>query len=236
MEQIAARWERLGVMFNVASAPETPDVERLLLDTVRAASHNSRFFIMAASWLSQYGEFVAKRRLTMLVRTELEAEFQPIMGFLLEWAQKHSARNRTRFQETIRECRAATIAGPLADVDRGSEFLRKLSREQASVLSLRWGCWMEDFEIKHDALRVEQWVSRHNRLLGARAICGGDLVASILAEAGSQGAMFESESALSRFFGASRAAVRDALAKLRLAGYVQQTRVGRDLAIQVKPQ
>jgi len=54
-DSVASRWSRLGAMLNVKADEHTPDIERLLLDTARVASANSRLFILAASWLSLYG-------------------------------------------------------------------------------------------------------------------------------------------------------------------------------------
>jgi hypothetical protein len=47
LDSVAARWVRLGVLLNVKAADQAPDVERLLLDTARVASANSRLFILA---------------------------------------------------------------------------------------------------------------------------------------------------------------------------------------------
>jgi hypothetical protein len=226
-DKVAAAWVRLGVMLNVAAANETPDVERLLLDTVRVSGGNTRLFILAAGWLSNCAEYVAGRRLSVLVAEELEEEFRPVMGFLLEWVQLHSHRNRSHFREAIRHCRPAVVAGPLADVSRRNAILHQLASDQASELSRKWGCWLEEFEIKSAALRPVRWIARENPVLSARAICGGDLVASILAEAGTGTVEFDSESHLARRYRATRAGVRDALRKLELSGHALQGRKGR---------
>ena len=128
-ESIASQWVRLGVMLNVGPARETPDVEHLLLDTVRVAGSNSRLFIMAASWLALCGDYVARRRLSVMVRDQLEPQFRPRMGFLLEWAQAHNHRNRFRFRETIaKNLRARSI-------EDGTRVIKKLARWQLTCRS-----------------------------------------------------------------------------------------------------
>src|SRR5687768_15672578 len=105
-------------MANVKPAARTPDVERLLLDTARVASANFRLFILAASWLAQYGDYVAKHRLARLVHDELESEHRPTLGFLLEWAKDHGDSNGFRFNLAIDACGSAQDHRPLLDVER----------------------------------------------------------------------------------------------------------------------
>ncbi len=232
-ESVVRDWARVGAMFNVAPADQTPDIEQLLLDTVRHAADNSRLIIMAASWLAHYGDYVAKRRLAVLIHNELEPKYQPIMGLLLEWAQTHSHRNLHRFREAIRRCAPAKTPEPLLDVNHHSKVLWRLAEQRASALSRRWGRWMEDFEIKDDALRPPEWIGRENPSLHIRAICGGDFVATIAADAASGCTAFHSESELARRYGASRSAVRDAVLKLKMAGYARQTWLGKANSISI---
>ncbi len=235
-ESVTAAWTRLGAMFNVAPSARSPDVERLLLDSARVAPRNVQVFVMAATWLSYYGVCVAKRRLAVLTAAELELEHRPLLGLLLDWIQQHNPRDRLRFQETILLCSARRPAGPLLTGWRGVAFL-ELMEERASALSRKWGVWMEEFEVKEDALRPVEWIAEKNPSLAIRALCGGDLVATIAAaaaagEGGGVGGMdFASESALARRYGASRAAVRDALLKLKLAGFVRQKTEGKSRAV-----
>ena len=221
-EVVAARWSRLGASFNVAPANETPDIERLLLDTARLAHRNSRLFTMAATWLVQYSDYVAKRRLSVMINEELEHQFRPTMGFLLEWAQTHHRRNATLFSKAIQQCHPAETPGPLSDASRRNHVLMQLAEQQASALSRKWGCWLEEFDAKTDAIRSTEWIAQSNPSLAVRAITGGDLVGTIAADAAAGQRQFPSESDLARRYGASRAAVRAALRKLTLAGYVQQ--------------
>ncbi|MGN6370410.1 MAG: GntR family transcriptional regulator [Phycisphaerae bacterium] len=232
-EQIAAQWTRLGASFNVAPARKTPDIERLLLDTVRFAHRNGRFFIMAATWLVQYSDYVAKRRLAVLINDELEPRYRPVMGLLLEWAESRSSAKNAPFREAIAKCRPAENPAPLLDVSRRNHLLIQLAKQQASALSRKWGCWFEDFAPKTDAIRPPEWIGQSNPSLALRAITGGDLVATIAADAAAGQSKFPSESSLARRYGASRASVRAALRKLTLAGFVQQPFRGKSKTVVV---
>src|ERR1051325_10914724 len=97
LDSVAAGWARLGAMLNVKAAARTPDLERLLLDTARVASANFRLFMLAASWLAEYGDYVAKHRLARLIGDELEREYRPALGLTLEWAKDHGDSNSSRF-------------------------------------------------------------------------------------------------------------------------------------------
>lgn len=231
-ESVASDWARLGVMLNVVPARHTPDVERLILDTARIASQNSRFFILAASWLARYGDYVARHRLARLIHDEMEDEHRPTMGFLLDWAKKHGGKaNDFRFNLAINVCRPAKDLGPLSDIERKNAVFSRLAKQRASALSRKWGRWMSEFEIKENALRPAEWIAEHNPSLRERALCGGDLMASVLAECLSDPRTIDSESELARRCGASRPALRDAIRRLRLAGLIQTSEHGRATTI-----
>ena len=168
IDSVAARWCQLGAMLNVQATGQTTDIERLLLDTARVGSANSRIFILAASWLARYGgDYVAKQRLAQKIGDELEAEHRPVMGFLLEWAREHSESSKKHFDRAIKAC------------------------------------------------------GRDNPSLAHRALTGGDLAASVLAECNESGAI-ESEAELARRCGASRPACRAAIRKLQRAGLLRE--------------
>lgn len=226
-EHAAAAWTRLGASFNVPPATATPDLERLILDTTRLADRNLRLLIMAASWLASFPDYVAKRRLALLVRDELEDRFRPVLGFLLDWSQTHGRCRRNVFREALAHCRRAPTPGPLQHISRRNPALVRLAQQRASPLSRKWGCWMQEFELKDDALRPPQWIASANPSLALRAVTGGDLVATIAADALAGQCQFASESSLARRYGASRSAVRAALRKLALAGYAHQSTRGK---------
>ena len=232
-QHVAAQWCRLGASFNVSPVEETPDIERLLLDTVRLAHLNSRLFIMAATWLAKYPDYVAKRRLAVIVDEELERQYRPVMGLLLEWVRTRSRKKGTPFRKAIEKCHASPIPGPLLDVSRRNHLLFCLAEQQASPLSRKWGCWLEEFDPKLDAIRPAEWIAQSNPSLAVRAITGGDLVGTIAADAAAGKKQFPSESDLARRYGASRASVRAALRKLTLAGYVHQPFHGKSKTVQL---
>ncbi len=234
LDAVASRWARLGAMLNVPAAPSTPDLERLLLDTARVVSSNSRLFILAATWLAAYGDYVAKHRLARLIRDELEAEHLPVMGLLLDSARQHSGSGGSRFNLAIDACKTAADARPLFDVERRSAPLSRLAEQRASTLSRKWGRWMADFDLKRDALRPEEWVAEQNPALRVRALTGGDLVASVLAECEADPNVIESESELARCCGASRPAVKDAIRRLRLAGILRVVYRGRSKSVELR--
>lgn len=236
LRRLASAWNRLGIMFNVPSARRAPHLERLLLETVRAAPGNSRLFSAAVTWLVHYGEFVAKNCLLRRVSLELRQEYRPVMGLLLETVVAYDGRHRNRFAQTIAACIHAVDPQPLFDVDRRSAVTVELSKQLASPLSRKWGRWAPPIELKEDALRPAHWVAKHNPALAARALLGGDLAASILADcAGQRLRVFDSEVALAKSVGASRIAVREALRKLELAGYARRIKRGRSTRIEIRP-
>lgn len=227
VDSVASRWVRLGILLNVRAAEETPDIERLLLDTARVAAANSRLFVLAASWLAVYGDYVIKHRLARLAGDELEREHRPTLGFLLEWAKENGEGNGSRFNQAIAACETATDPGPLTDVERRNAAFARLAEQRASALSRKWGRWLAEFELKDDALRPAEWIAEHNPTLRERALTGGDLLASVLAECAAEGGTVESEAELARRCGASRPAVRDAIRRLRLAGLLRSSTRGR---------
>jgi DNA-binding FadR family transcriptional regulator len=230
-ESVAARWAKLGMMTAVAADRRTPDVERLLLDTVRVAGRNLRLLELALTWLVHYGDYVAKRRLALMVRDELEEEWRGVMGLLLESAQQASSRHRRRFREAIAFCERRKVAGPLADVSNQSAVLRNLAKSVASDISRKWGCWVEELRVRDELIRPAEWVARENASLGIRALCGGDLVATLAADSIGGAGDFASEAAMARRYGASRAAIRDALRKLTLAGVLRRWKEGKGRAV-----
>jgi hypothetical protein len=221
-------------MFNAQPARQTPDLERLLLDTTRVASANSRIFILAVSWLAQYGEHVAKHRLVRLIITELESEHKPTLGMLLELAKTRGASNRSRFNQAIDACGTAVDARPLFDIERQHSTFAKLAERRASALSRKWGRWMADFELKGNAIRPAEWVAEHNPALHDRALIGGDLVASVLVECELDPAIVESHAELARRCGASRPAIREAIRRLQLAGRLREVDRGKSKGIALR--
>lgn len=231
---IAARWSRLGAMFNTDPAADVVDLEHLLLDTARAASANSRLLVMAVTWLARHGETVAKHRLAALIRRELEAEYRPTMGLLLDMARAADKANRTRFDLAIRACGGrAEVGRPLSDVEADNPALSRLAEQRASAVSRKWGRWYEDFDPKERALRPVEWVMRENPGLYERTLARGELVASIVAECESSCGTAASEADLAYRCGASRPAIRATLRSMERSGRVRTIRQGRAHGVQL---
>jgi hypothetical protein len=233
LQSVAARWTRLGAMLNVKAASRTPDVERLLLDTARVCPANSRLFVLAAGWLALYGDYVARHRLAHLVGLELESESRPVHGLRRDLARENGASNGSRFNHAIRACKPAEMPQPLFEAERRTAAIARLAERRASPLSRKWGRWTGAFEVRTDAIRPAEWIARHNPSLVERALTGGDLLASVLAECRADAHAIQSEAELARRCGASRPAIREAIRRLQLAGHIRSVPRGRSHAIEL---
>lgn len=220
LNRIIARWTRLGVLFGGRPSRTSPDLERLLLDTARRASRNARLFYLALTWLSQYGNFVARHRLKRLVETACDDALHPAIATLLSLAVKHGASKELLI--ATRGCRPAERIGPLFDVHRRSAALSDLARRHACPEGLRWNLWLPDEPPKLDALRPARWIIERNPDYLDRIVRKGDLRISIvltLQHDVPRGGV-ASETALARLCSANRVAVRHALDDLEDEGYV----------------
>ena len=228
---ILSRWSRAGVMFGVEPATESPDLERLLLDTVRAVPTNARLLVMAVTWLARYGRLMAKHRLKRLIREELAPAERAPMGLMLDLAINAGAGNGLR--KAVAECAAATKPYPLFTSMRRNTRLRELAKRDASAISRAWGCWARPLAIKEEALRPSPWITAHNPPFTRRAAHHGDLrttiVETLLRDLHENAAV--SEMALARYCLASRGAVRHALNALELEGHIQRSRRGHRTTI-----
>lgn len=227
LDNTIARWTRLGVLFGGRAARTSPDLERLLLDTARLAPTSARLFYLAVTWLSQYGNFVARHRLKRLVEVELAHSHQPALAALLGLAVKHGASKELLIATD--PCHAADEAGPLFDVHRRSPAQADLARRHACPEGLRWNLWLPDEPPKLDALRPAHWIIERNPNYLDRIVRKGDLRASILPtlQHDAPNGSVESETALSRLCSANRLAVRHAVDDLEREGYpLRQPRPG----------
>lgn len=223
LDKLIGSWIRVGVGFTAQPAQESPDMERLLLETVRLAPRMSRLFIMSATWLHRYGDLIAKHRLRRLIHDELEPEHRAAMGLLLEIAQQDS--HPPQFGSIIRELAPEAEPRPLFDIERTPPSAAERARRRASPTSLRWGIWCEEFEFKDNALRPPTWVMGHNPGLITRADFRGDLRASVLASLEHDADAGLSELHLARCSGGSRAQVRSSLDNLEMTGRVRRIRI-----------
>ncbi len=220
LQHTLARWARLGAGFDVDPSSQTPDLERLLLDTARDTATMSRLFIMAATWLHTYGDLIARHRLRRLIHAELEAEHRAVLGLLL--ARADQGVHPARFATITRDLPAADPPRPLFTVEQSPASLAMRAERNASPLSRDWGLWSAPIELKPDALRPVRWLFEHNPSLAARADFRGDLRSSILASLRHDVTEEAGELGLARACGGSRSQVRRALHNLELSGRVKR--------------
>jgi len=231
LNNLIAQWNRVGAAFTGPMAKRTPDLERMLLDTARLAAKNSRLFTMAATWLGKYGPYVAKDRLKQLTTHELDSEYRPYLGLLLETVQQFD--RSTRFNKTISRCSPCANPRPLFDIYLKNQTLRHLAQKNATALSRHWGLWSPEMTMKFDTLRSTNWILENNPKLFFRAVYKGNLRASILAELLHNHGQCESESQLARRCGVTISGLLDAICDLELAGLIKRTLEGRKNKLQL---
>jgi len=219
LDKLAEQWTALGASFASSPWHDEIDLERLLLDTARYASEMSRLFIMAATWLHAYGDLVAKHRLRRLIRDELEPEYRPVLGLLLDIAQQGT--HPLKFHSVTRHLKPNQHPYPLFEVSQKNHRLIELTEKRASPISKRWGLWCQPIEFKEDALRPASWMMSRQPQLRTRADFRGDLRASVLASLRYDEGAGRSELGLAQLAGGSRAQVRNALHNLELTGRVR---------------
>jgi len=213
-------WAQLGVLYNCEPSRATPDLERLLLETARQCSGNERLLPLITTWVVAYGLFIARHRLKRIVVEELEQDSQPVLGLLIETAVELGATRDLLIVPQV--CRPLPYPRPLYNNQQEHPLLEGVARRNASALSQRWGVWTPKVTLKADAIRPVRWLLRENPVLRERIIRKGDLRASILEtlRLDIPSATAASESAIARLSGATRTAVRKALAALKLEGAV----------------
>ena len=180
---VLTQWAQLGAIFDVAPLGETPDVERLLLETARHLPHNPRLLSLPATWLVEFAFCVAKLRLAHLAEHELETEHLGPLGLLLESAQE--AMGDEPFRDAIDVCaarleRADPEPRPLFALSRRRSALAALAEKHASPVSQRWRHWAQPVELRPEAVRSPRWVMARNPELQRRADLLGDLRCSII--------------------------------------------------------
>lgn len=231
IDQLIRDWARLGAAFDTEPADASPDLERLIIATVRCSSKSARLFIIATTWLHEYGDLVAKHRLKKLVREQLNDAERATMGLMFELA--HDRAHPQRFSSIIRDLKPMSNPRPLFEVDRSSTTMIERAHRRASASSHKWGQWCESFPLKFDALRPAAWVMAQNPLMIMRADFRGDLRASILAALSHDPESGASELQLARHSGGSRAQIRNALDNLELTGKASRTRSSNDRRIRI---
>ena len=230
-EKVVRGWTRIGAGIGSRPVRETPDLERLLLDTARVAPIEPRLVPVILSWLCRYYELVAKHRLAKLVVTELEPEVRPVLGLLLDIVRDQI--DTGHFNDAIDLCKPVSQPRPLYEFQIASAGLCRIAERRASVISKKWGLWIEDFEPKFDAIRPIEWVLARNPSFNLRERFEGDLRASIVETLRTDPPAGRSELELCRRCLASRDALRKALDRLERYGYVERLHVGRAISIRL---
>lgn len=239
VDHVVSAWARLGAGFNIEPADHTPDLERLVIDSVRVGREHARVLIVAAAWLRRHGAMVARHRLARMAVAELGDTERAILGWLLDEVGQagpaghagHAGLAGLAFREVRAVCRPVPRPRPVFFVhERHPELLERVARN-TTPLARRWNLLAEPFDDKPDALRAAAWILSKNPSLKVRALLEGDLRASILAAIAHDDDAGASEMELARRCGASRAAVRQALTRLEFAGQIDRRRIGRNVKI-----
>lgn len=152
LDNLIATWSSLGAGF--AAEPldaHDLDLERLLLDTTRHIPTMARLFTMAATWLHIYGDTIAKHRLIRLIDDELEPEYRPVLGLLLDTAQQGT--HPRAFESITKQLSPEASPKPLFESSRENGTLAEIAQRRASSLSRKWGLWAQPVELKRDAIR-----------------------------------------------------------------------------------
>jgi len=231
-QTIAAQWTRLGILFNVRPSRQTPDLERLLIDTVRQIPDNPRLFIMAATWLGQYSRLVAKHRLAQMASQIEDANAIAALGLLLDTVGTMCHTDTLDIVKSA--CRPTPVPMPLFSADRASTGLAEFVRARASRLSKRWHLWAEEIELKPDALRPVDWIMDKNPTLQVRAVFSGGLRSSAMACLQHDAPTGSSEAQLARLCGVTRKAMHEALDHLEMCNMILRSRAGRNYQVSLK--
>ncbi|NBQ14391.1 MAG: hypothetical protein EBU31_07215 [Proteobacteria bacterium] len=227
LDDVVESWRELGIGFVGAPLPARGapvDLERLIIRTAAGAADMARLFGMTAAWFHVYGDVVAKHRLRRLIRDELAPEFHPVLGLLLDTAQQ--GQHPQEFRTVIAEMRPAKVARPLFAVERRSVALSARVQRMASPVSRRWRLWRVDAPLKLKALHASQWLMERHPDFVVRADMRGDLRVSVLASLRFDEGAGQSELALARAAGGSRAQVRNALDNLEMTGRIRRLSAG----------
>ncbi|MBL4699576.1 MAG: hypothetical protein JKX70_12170 [Phycisphaerales bacterium] len=218
LDILVQQWTSVGVLFNTAPTNGEIDLERLLIDTARNTDRMARLFVMSATWLHTYGDLIAKHRLKRLIRDELQPEYQPVLGLLLDIAQQGT--HPLKFETIIKTLKPAKQPKAMFASSRKNPKLRDLAKCKASSISQKWNLWCQPIEFKDDAIRPASWLMRRHPEFVTRADFRGDLRASILASLRFDSDAGHSELRLAELAGGSRAQLRSALGNLEMTGRV----------------
>lgn len=226
LDLLVDQWRDSGVLYEGAepsSRRARPiDLERLILDTVRFMAHMPRLFNTSATWLHAYGDMVAKHRLKRLVSDDLDPALEPALGALLDTAQE--SQNPREFASVVAALRPADIPESLFAVVRGNEVFTTHAKRKTGEIGRRWRVYLIDEPLRPKVLRPAAWIMKRHPDFVLRADFKGDLRASVMASLAFDDGAGDSELALARAAGGSRAQIRKALDNLEMTGRVRRHR------------
>ena len=231
LDQILSKWVRLGATFNVSPSPKTPDVERLIMETVAEIPHFSRLKSMMTAWLMQFEELVCRHRLANLIKAEANDMDSAILGYVLS-----SLRSRTKtshFNMAIKQTRALSCPVPMYKVDQKNSATAAFAERFSDHLAKSWGLWAPEDRDYVDSLMSVKWVMKENPQLRYRALFSGKLQATIISNLLENPSHGQSESVLAHACAATRVSIRKALEHLELCGYVERKPDRRAVKIQL---
>ena len=113
---------------------------------------------------------------------------------------------------------------PLFAAFEGKPRLLAVARANTGVIGTRWRIYIDDEPLRPKVLRPASWIMKRHPDFVLRADFKGDLRASILASLAFDEGAGDSELALARASGGSRAQVRKALDNLEMTGRVRRHR------------
>jgi hypothetical protein len=226
LDAIVADWRNVGVLYGGpdprGKRARPVDLERVLLETTRLMAHMPRLFNTTASWLSTFGDLVAKHRFRRLVADDLAAELQPALGALLDTAQE--TQKPKEFASIVAHLRPAEKPESIFAVMRGNEVLTTHAKQRTGAIGKRWRVYLIDEPLRPKVLRPASWIMKRHPDFVLRADFKGDLRASVMASLAFDEGAGDSELALARAAGGSRAQVRKALDHLEMTGRVRRDR------------
>lgn len=229
LDTLLSRWVRLGAMFNVSAAAQTPDIEMLLIASARILPEEARLFAMTVSWLARYHRLVCRHRLAAVAEGISDPVHSATLGYVLSAAGRYARTDH--FNLAVKGCRPLSTPQPLYHAYQRNSRMVELARQEAEPLGVSWGLWTPSERLYEDVIQPAAWVMKRNPSLRYRAFFGGQLAGSILATLKANPEAGRSESALSRACRATRCSVREALEHLELCRLIDRRRVGASAGI-----
>ena len=220
IEPIEGRWARLGLRIAHAPTVVTPDLERLIIDTCGLLPHKPHLLPGLVTWIAMYGNFIARHRLRRLIQVCASTETKAVAGLLTELAI--TVGGPQDLAMTIESCVPLKPGKPLAVAHRADQTMMKMSEAYAADPAVKWGLWTAECDADPAYVMPVQWILARNPGIRDRVIRKGDLRSTILETLRHDtGGVADSELALARLSGATRAAVHSAVYSLVQEGAVE---------------